>query len=78
MTTCSTLIYLIKNPYHTINTYIIQVRQRGCAQEESKIYLTGPGQAHRSSLVYNLCCCLILVVCVIEMYQLMKPSFYFF
>lgn len=38
----------------------------------------GPGQAHRSSLVYNLCCCLILVVCVIETYQLTKPSLTFF
>lgn len=60
-----------------MNTYIIQVRQRGRAQEESKIYLMGPGQAHRSSLVYNLCCCLILVVCVIETYQLTKPCLFF-
>lgn len=46
------------------DTYIFQVRQYGCAQEESKVYLRSPGQAHCCSLVYDLCCCLVLVVCV--------------
>lgn len=44
------------------NTYILEVRQRGCAQKESKVYLRSPCQAHCCSLVYNLRCCLVLVV----------------
>lgn len=46
-----------------MKTYIVQIRQRWFAQEESKIHLVTPGQAHCSSLVYNLCSCLILIVC---------------
>lgn len=46
-----------------MKTYIVQIRQRWFAQEESKIHLATPGQAHCSSLVYNLCSCLILIVC---------------
>lgn len=49
-----------------MNTYIVQVRQRRFAQEESKVYLASPGQAHRSPLVYDLCGRLILVVCAVE------------
>lgn len=49
-----------------MDTYIVQVRQRRFAQEESKIYLASPGQAHRSPLVYDLCGRLILVVCAVE------------
>lgn len=52
-----------KNLNCTMKTYIIQVRQWWFAQEESKIYLASPGQAHSSLLIYNLCSCLILVVC---------------
>lgn len=59
---------------HAVNTYIAQVRQRRFAQEESKVYLAGPGQAHRSPLVYDLCGRLILVVCAVE--TAMQDSFF--
>lgn len=59
---------------HAVNTYIVQVLQRRFAQEESKVYLAGPGQAHRSPLVYDLCGRLILVVCAVE--TAMQDSFF--
>lgn len=49
-----------------LDTYIIQVRQGGCAQEESQINLRSPSQPHCRTLVYNLCCRLILIVCFID------------